>query len=273
MAEKSHTIVALCPQCERLHFLGSQWTANKKHGGSSTKLYRKWAAMKVRCSPRADHRQTRGYYDRGIRVCEEWQTFEPFQKWALANGYYPGAELDRIDNDGDYSPKNCRFVSKSENCRNRRTNVLVTYRGRTQTLADWVDELGLNYNRVRGRILKGWDPEKAFGDDVRGQLEAFGRSQSCSEWAKEYGLSVSGLQRRMARQGLSLEQALTERNRCAPIEAFGRKQSLSAWAKEFGIRPETIRLRMQNHGLSAEDAISLPARKGKPVGLRSITNA
>lgn len=107
------------------------------------------------------------YYDRyggrGIKMCDEWlNDFYSFMNWALSNGYKKELAIDRIDNNGDYSPDNCRFVTAAENNQNRRSSKFFTYNGKTQNLMQWCIELGLDYNMVLMRIHRGWDFEKAI---------------------------------------------------------------------------------------------------------------
>uniref|UniRef100_A0A6M3LHT2 Uncharacterized protein n=1 Tax=viral metagenome TaxID=1070528 RepID=A0A6M3LHT2_9ZZZZ len=73
-----------------------------------------WMGMKRRCynPSRKDYKR---YGGRGIIVCQEWLDYKTFEKWALANGYRKGLTIDRIDNDGDYEPSNCRFITRAEN--------------------------------------------------------------------------------------------------------------------------------------------------------------
>lgn len=88
------------------------------HGLHKTRLHRVWSAMKVRCTSEKHPRYAR-YGGRGIAVCAEWQKFEPFASWALANGYRDDLQIDRIDNSQGYYPANCRFVTAAENMANR----------------------------------------------------------------------------------------------------------------------------------------------------------
>ena len=93
--------------------------ANKKHGDAhpKTRLYGIWRAMKRRCYNLQDKRFHR-YGGRGIKICPEWLNDYPvFKKWALANNYKPGLSIDRIDNDGDYCPNNCQWITMRENAR------------------------------------------------------------------------------------------------------------------------------------------------------------
>ncbi|MDI6789928.1 MAG: hypothetical protein QME44_04465 [Thermodesulfobacteriota bacterium] len=101
----------------------------------------------------------KNYGGRGIKVCAEWQEFVPFMKWALANGYRPGLEIDRRDNDGDYSPDNCRFVTTVVNMRNKRNNHPITIGGETRILAEWAEISGLHHTLVLYRLRDGWDEE------------------------------------------------------------------------------------------------------------------
>lgn len=81
------------------------------------RLYECWANMKTRCK-NPNYKKSHRYNRRGIKLYQEWERFIPFQEWALKNGYKDNLTIDRIDNDGDYCPENCRWVSNKENHRN-----------------------------------------------------------------------------------------------------------------------------------------------------------
>lgn len=87
---------------------------NLQHGMDGSKIYKLWTTMKGRCNTSTITGYER-YGGRGIKVCDEWQNFEPFYKWALENGYEEGLSIDRIDNDGNYEPSNCQWLTLAEN--------------------------------------------------------------------------------------------------------------------------------------------------------------
>ena len=139
------------------------WEA-KTHGMSKTRLYRIWCGMKKRTSPTADARHKRNYYDRGIRMCSEWvNSFEAFYGWSMKHGYSDELSIDRIDNDGNYCPENCRWTDSYVQGNNRRRNRNYTYNGKTQTIAEWAREYGFSYDMLRERlVVLHWDIDKAL---------------------------------------------------------------------------------------------------------------
>jgi hypothetical protein len=115
--------------------------------------------MRSRCEDPKYHKY-RDYGARGIKVCERWLKFENF----FADMGLPpkGMTLERRNNDGDYEPSNCQWATKKDQARNRRNNHLLTYDGREQCLAAWVEELGLPRNTIRNRLNRGWSIDDAF---------------------------------------------------------------------------------------------------------------
>ena len=131
------------------------WIAKSKlkHGMAGTRLYRVWAGMKDRCLNK-NEKEYHNYGERGIKVCDEWMEFEPFQKWALANGYSDKLTIDRIDVNGDYTPKNCRWATYKEQANNKRNNRFVEFNGRRQTIAQWAEEIGINWATLFERLSR-----------------------------------------------------------------------------------------------------------------------
>ena len=140
----------------------------KSHGKQPARLYRIWSNMKNRCTnPNADNYSF--YGGRGIKVCDEWRDdFVPFRAWAMANGYADNLTLDRIDNDGDYSPANCRWETHLRQCNNTRRNHLLTFQGETHTISEWARIVGMKADTLERRInYRGWPVEKALTTSVR----------------------------------------------------------------------------------------------------------
>lgn len=128
-------------------------TANDRHG---TKTYKSWLNMKDRCSRVESHSYPR-YGGRGIKVCSRWMKFENFL--ADMGEQLPGMSIDRIDNNGNYEPQNCRWATKQAQANNRRTSVEMTAFGKTQTLAEWSREIGISQQSMQDRIRAGGTPK------------------------------------------------------------------------------------------------------------------
>lgn len=140
---------------------------NATHKLSRTNLYHIWETMRLRCNSPKNHKYYM-YGARGIKVCDEWNNdYLKFREWALNNGYSKGLSLDRIDNNSNYSPDNCRWTTRKQQQRNTRRNVYITYNGKTQVLIEWCEELNLPYKVIRERIHKGLSPEIAFTTPIK----------------------------------------------------------------------------------------------------------
>ena len=145
---------------------------NYKHGFADTRPYRIWTLMKDRCS-NPKHPYYYRYGGRGIKVCNEWlHDFQAFHTWATANGYDETAPrgqctLDRINNDGNYCPENCRWVDMVEQSRNRCTNVVIEFRGERKSIAEWAAFCGVNESTLQKRLKKGMDIETALTKPIR----------------------------------------------------------------------------------------------------------
>ncbi len=135
-------------------------TNGVKHGHSPRKgqspTYNSWCGMKHRCTDL----EYQNYGGRGITVCDRWLKFENFFE---DMGERPeGMTLDRIDNDGDYKPGNCRWATRKEQHRNRSDNHLLTFKGETHCMSEWAEVLRVPRDRIRGRIRNGWTVERTL---------------------------------------------------------------------------------------------------------------
>lgn len=132
------------------------------HGESKTNLYYVWLAMRNRCYRKSVHGYAR-YGGRGIKVCKEWKEhFESFKEWALNHGYKRGLEIDRIDNNGDYCPENCRWVTRTQNMNNTSKTKHFLYSGRQYTITELANQFNLSRKLLRDRLYKGWPVEDAI---------------------------------------------------------------------------------------------------------------
>ena len=130
------------------------------HGMSETRTYNIWLHIKGRCNRKTNHAYSE-YGGRGIKICERWMAFENF----LADmGEVPeGHSIDRIDNDGNYEPGNCRWATPPEQASNRRSTIKVTIDGVTKPLTYWAKELGVHPGTATGRYQQTGDAMFALG--------------------------------------------------------------------------------------------------------------
>jgi hypothetical protein len=145
-----------CPRCT-----GRQPGRTRDlHGMAHSPEYRIWSLVHDRCmNPR--NRTYDRHGGRGIKLCERWMTFRNFYE---DMGQRPSSDhsIDRIDNNGNYEPGNCRWATRIEQANNRRSNVLLTFEGRTLTAKQWSRETGLSWETIRKRLKRGWSDEKTL---------------------------------------------------------------------------------------------------------------
>lgn len=151
---------------ERNERTGAQYA--KKHGLRYTRIYAIWSGMIDRCY-RKKNKKYKDYGGRGIRVCDEWRNdVNAFYNWAMNNGYDNNFSIDRINNDSNYEPNNCRWTTVDKQVNNRRYNRIYTYNNKSQTLKQWADEYNINYHTLISRLDKlDWDFEKALTTPIK----------------------------------------------------------------------------------------------------------
>lgn len=158
-----------CYQLERR--IEESVKANTTHNGSKERLYGIWHGILIRCNSK-NSKPYPLYGGRGIRVCKEWMDYAKFREWAMKSGYDPLAPkgvctIDRIDVNGDYCPENCRWADAKTQCNNERVNRRIEYGGRTQTLTQWAEEVGIGDTTLAYRLDNGWQIEEALFKPVR----------------------------------------------------------------------------------------------------------
>ncbi len=145
-----------CGKSERLR------KAATVHGLSKSPTWYSWKSMRDRClNPNVSNYET--YGGRGIRVCERWS--DSFEAFLQDMGERPpNTTIDRIDNDGNYEPGNCKWSSNEQQAVNRRTSLeFITYLGETRSLSEWSRILGIDYQKLYRRLKSGWSVERALG--------------------------------------------------------------------------------------------------------------
>lgn len=235
-----------------------------RHGharkATRTRTHRIWSGMIARC------RYPSWYTFRGIRVCDRWQTYENF----LADmGEAPeGKSIDRIDNDGDYCPENCRWATDTEQMNNRGCNVHLTIGGVTKTLSQWARETGIPKTTISQRIKRGWPADRILRKtSAREKMVTIGGvTKSITQWSSESGVSFWALAHRV--ENGWPEERLLEPHGCRGSTRFEREtitiggvtHSVAEWSKLTGL--STIILDRRVKAGWPEERLLDPPRRG-----------
>jgi hypothetical protein len=140
------TLGKLSNGCKKCRTAKKEKVGAFKHGKTHSKTWNTWISMVRRCTDK-NHDKYKYYGERGITIDKNWlDQKEGFNNFLKDMGERPlNHELDRIDNSGNYTKENCRWVTKKENCRNKSNNANYTYKNKTQCASAWAEELGLHY--------------------------------------------------------------------------------------------------------------------------------
>ena len=163
-------MVELIPPSERAR--------NYRHGyktaGKYSSEYSIWMNLRSRCYNPKNTRYDM-YGGRGITVCQRWR--DDFMNFLEDMGRRPSSDhsIDRIDNDGNYEPSNCRWATRSEQARNRRSSRFLEFGGRRITLAEWAEEIGIDKRTLHIRLKAGWSIERALTEPLRGFASKSGK--------------------------------------------------------------------------------------------------
>lgn len=130
-----------------------------RHGKKRTRVYRIWSGIINRCT-NPNEPAYPDYGGRGISVCDRWRAFPNF--YADMGDPLPGMSIERVDNDRGYEPNNCKWATRTEQNRNKRSCRLLTMGGETKTLVEWAEQYGLKARTLSQRLIIGWPVEAAI---------------------------------------------------------------------------------------------------------------
>ena len=238
-------------------------TASKtsfKHGYRNERLYNVWDGMKQRCN-NSNHIAYNQYGGRGIKVCEEWSNnYVSFREFMLNNGYDPEAPfgactIDRIDNDGDYCPENCRVISVQEQQVNKSDVFSFILDGKRTTISGAARDKGLSRGCIEWRLNKGMSLDEAINTPLRKikTYEADGQVHTLKEWAEIMGVTQNIIYGRLFTH--SFEEIYNEwkkngslKVKVCPKKYYtvnGETHNRAEWAKILGIPSSTLKYRLE----------------------------
>jgi len=185
------------------------------HNNTNSPTYRTWMAMKQRCSNPKNIAFDR-YGGRGISVCQRWQN--SFENFINDMGPRPpGHTIERRNVDGNYTPDNCCWIPNDKQCLNRRSNVIIEFNGKKQTVTEWSKEIGIPREIIYHRIKAKWPIDKVLSVHLfkkiklhdRKSIYFNGKSQNLQRWSEETGIPYMTLLNRIRIGKWSIEKALT----------------------------------------------------------------
>lgn len=188
---------------------------NFKHGLTNSPEYTTWQNMISRCYDKKNP-SFKYYGQRGIRVCERWHDFVHFLT-DMGRKPSPIYTIERINNDGNYEPTNCKWATQKEQSINKSNTLIVTFNNQTKSLIEWSEIININYKVLKDRLCEyGWTVERAFTEEIGKYrknniwLVYNGQRKTLSEWAIKTGIRRSLIYHRLKIYKWAIEKALTK---------------------------------------------------------------
>lgn len=238
-----------------------------KHGGHKSKLYSSWSAMKQKCNnPNNPHYEN--YGKKGISVCDQWNDFSEFQKWAEENNHQKGLLLDRKDLDGDFDPGNCHFVSRKKHS-SFKNSPIINKAGK--------DNPGYRHGLTNSRLYNIWDSMKQrCSNSNRKDYDNYGGKgiKVCDEWLDFISFRdwafMNGykdnltIERKDFTQNyqanncewITIQDQARNKSQNRLITINGETKIIAEWAEIAGISPKALRYRIESKW--SEDDLLLP---------------
>lgn len=254
------------------------------------RLYTAWCNMKSRCYSK-NNSDYQNYGGRGIKVCDEWRNSYPaFKNWALKHGFdytKTGAEqsIDRIDVNGNYEPKNCRWVDLEVQASNKTTNTYIWINGKRYTQQELARKYNMDHKTIAYRVNQGWKNENIVGGayqnlDTSWQKTATinGETKTLIEWSKISGVKIITLRNRYARgiRGPELikpaDQSRNYHKNIKRIQVNGDGITFAELSEQTGLNEKTLRQRYAK-GLRDNDLIAPPGKAPRIVKKKEVITA
>ena len=229
-----------------------------------TRLYHIWVGIKYRCN----NKKAKCYSDyggRGIKICKEWQDdYCRFKNWALNNGYKEELSIDRIDNNGNYEPNNCRWVTAKIQANNKRNNVVLEYNGFKLTIAEIAEKYNISSETIRYRYKIGWSLDKIINTPVVGKTNMVynGKELTLMDIANKCNMSLRTVASRYYK-GWNAERIINtpvKLNKVV-IEYNDEMLTLVDIANKYNIPIKTVKDRYHKRHWDIDKIINTPVRK------------
>lgn len=225
------------------------------------RLYHTWKNILNRATYKYENQKKhKNYKEKSIKICDEWLKWENFKKWALENGYdyipYPSGRnkitIDRIDNNGNYEPSNCRWVSHRENQYNKKNTILIDYNNKKYNILELSKETGLKTTTIRNRIFRGKKINSPYIEKKEYYFEIDGVRKSLTQLSIENKLSRKLIYNRIFNLHWDIKDAinlkpLKNKKNIKLYEYNGYLYNITELAKKLNIKRTTLNYRIKNN--------------------------